>query len=130
MSTPEFDGTIAPVSTKGPEAMNKPARATAAIIVFVVGIAVIVGAVVYFLAFVPETKPPVVITTQPTTATGPASSAPVVEVPQKTYGELMKVNYPRLASTQPHSSRMALWRFSQVLPSRSLIAGSAGSAWW
>jgi len=69
MSTPKFDGTIGPVSTKGPEAMNKPARATAAIIVFVVGIAVIIGAVVYFVAFVPETKPPVAITTQPTTAT-------------------------------------------------------------
>jgi hypothetical protein len=100
MSTPQFDGTISPVSTKGLQAMNKPARATAAIIVFVVGIAVIVGAVVYFVAFVPETRPQVTTLTQPTTTTAPAS-APVAQTPPKTYGELVKVSYPRLASTQP-----------------------------
>src|SRR5690242_21531659 len=48
----------------------------------------IVGAVVYFVAFVPETKPQVAnLTTKPTTTTVP-TSAPVVEAPPKTYGEL------------------------------------------
>src|SRR5215213_6632159 len=55
--SPAFDGTIRAAS-EGRLAMNKPARAMAAILVFVVGL-VAIGAVVYYVAFVPERSPQV-----------------------------------------------------------------------
>src|SRR5687768_18420227 len=79
--------------------MNKPARATAAILVFVVGV-IGIGAVVYYIATHPEKTNGPLSTTRPTTTTGPVTQ-PVVQTPPRTYGELLKAAYPQLATTQP-----------------------------
>jgi hypothetical protein len=79
--------------------MNRPARATAAILVFAVGL-VLIGGVTYYIATTPDAPPPVVQTTQPTTTTAPATQA-LVQGPPRTYGEVLKAAYPQLATTQP-----------------------------
>ncbi|MGB7160185.1 MAG: hypothetical protein WBD40_19110 [Tepidisphaeraceae bacterium] len=79
--------------------MNTTARATAAILVFVVGI-VGIAAALFFVFRAPVAKKVEHATTRPTTTTAPATQ-PVVQGPPRTYGELLKVAYPQIATTQP-----------------------------
>ncbi|HEV2293047.1 MAG TPA: hypothetical protein VGR35_04275 [Tepidisphaeraceae bacterium] len=78
--------------------MNRPARALAAIVVFVVGI-VGIAAAVFYLATDPQDSS--TLTTQPATTTTAPGSQAVVQAPPRTYGEVLKAAYPQLATTQP-----------------------------
>ena len=81
--------------------MNRSARATAAILVFAVGI-VGIAAVLVFVFSTPEKSTNQHATTNPATTTAaPATHAAAVTGPPRTYGELLKVVYPQIATTQP-----------------------------
>ncbi len=79
--------------------MNKPARALAAILVFVVGF-VGIGAVAYYLATTPK-HPSGTAATRPATTTAPATTQSTVQASPRTYGEVLKAAYPQLPTTQP-----------------------------
>ena len=81
--------------------MNRSARATAAILVFAVGI-VGIAAVLVFVFSTPEKSTNQHATTNPATTTAaPATHAAAVTGPPRTYGELLKIVYPQIATTQP-----------------------------
>ncbi len=77
--------------------MNQSARASAAILVFVVGI-VTIAALAFYLASTPATSTKA--TTRPATTTAPATQS-LAQAPPRTYGEVLKAAYPQLATTQP-----------------------------
>jgi hypothetical protein len=108
--------------------MNKPARATAAILVFVVGV-VGIGAVVYYIATHPEKTNGPISTTGPTTTTGPVTQ-PVVQRPPRTYGELLKAAYPQLATTQPMGVPLNVYtEAAHVVLTDPIYVCSRGDLW-